>query len=88
MINKIWGVFIIIGIIFCLINGNIDIINKEIMESTKTALEMIFRIFPLIALWLGIMNIAKVSGLIDKLTKLISPLLKKLFRKYLKIMNH
>jgi spore maturation protein A len=79
MINKIWGVFIIIGIIFCLINGNIDIINKEIMESTKTALEMIFRIFPLIALWLGIMNIAKVSGLIDKLTKLISPLLKKLF---------
>ncbi|MFA5602585.1 MAG: nucleoside recognition domain-containing protein [Bacilli bacterium] len=79
MVNKIWGFFIIIGVVFGLINGNIEIINIEIIESTKTALEMIFRMFPIITLWVGIMNIAKVSGLIGKLTKLISPLLKKLF---------
>ena len=37
------------------------------------------QIFPLISLWLGIMNIAKESGLLDKVSKLIYPLLHKIF---------
>ena len=40
---------------------------------------MIIKIFPVMALWLGLMNIAKNSGLLDKLSKKISPILKFLF---------
>lgn len=79
MINKIWGFFIIIGIIFCLITGKVEALNTEILECTKSSLDMIIKIFPVMALWLGIMNIAKVSGLLNKFSKLLSPLLKKLF---------
>jgi len=79
MINKIWAFFIILGILFSLITGNIDIINKEILNSSKTALDMVISIFPVMALWLGIMNIAKASGLLEKFSKFISPLLCKLF---------
>lgn len=79
MINKIWAFFIIIGILFSLFTGNIDIINKEILTSSKTALDMIINIFPVMALWLGIMNIAKSSRLLNKFSKFISPLLCKLF---------
>ena len=79
MINKIWAFFIILGILFSLITGNIDIINREILISSKTALDMIINIFPVMALWLGIMNIAKQSGLLNKFSKFISPLLCKLF---------
>lgn len=79
MINKIWAFFIIIGIVFSFVNGNIDKINEEIINSTKTSLEMILKIFPVITLWLGLMNIAKVSGLLRRLTNSISPFLKKLF---------
>lgn len=79
MINKIWAFFIILGILFSLITGNIDIINKEILNSSKTALDMVISIFPVMALWLGIMNIAKESGLLNKFSKFISPLLCKLF---------
>jgi len=42
-------------------------------------LNMIFEIFPIMALWLGIMNIAKDSGLLEKISRAISPYLSKLF---------
>lgn len=79
MINKIWGFFIIVGIVFCLLTNKVEILNNEILDCTKSSLDMIIKIFPVMALWLGIMNIAKVSGLLDKFSKLLSPLLKKLF---------
>ncbi len=79
MINKIWGVFIVIGTIFCLMTNKIELLNKEILESTKSSLDMIIKIFPVMALWMGIMNIATHSGLLQKFSKLISPILGKLF---------
>lgn len=79
MINKIWGFFIITGVIFSLLTNNIDIVNKEILSSSKTALDMVLQIFPVMALWLGIMNIAKESGLLSKFSKVLYPILTKLF---------
>ena len=40
---------------------------------------MLLKIFPVIAIWLGIMNIATSSGLLKKLSKLLSPVLRILF---------
>lgn len=79
MINKIWGFFIVVGVLFALMTGNIDTINKEILTSSKTALDMILQIFPVMAIWLGIMNIAKKSGLLEKFSKAISPFLRLIF---------
>lgn len=79
MINKIWSLFIIIGIIYCLIMGKIEVLNNEILNSATNALDMIIKIFPVMALWLGIMNIAVKSGLLKKFSKTISPLLTKIF---------
>lgn len=80
MVNKIWGFFIISGIILSLLKGNIELINEEILNSTKSSLDMIMKLFPVIALWLGIMNIAKVSGLLNKLAHKLTPVLKRLFK--------
>lgn len=79
MVNIIWGIFIVVGIIYALLTGRIDVINEEILNSTKTALDLMMKIFPVLALWLGIMNIAKVSGLMKKMSKAIEPFLGKLF---------
>lgn len=79
MVNKIWGFFIIIGVVVCLATGKVDVLNNEILESTKSSLDMIIKIFPVMALWLGIMNIATASGLLSKLSHALSPLLQKLF---------
>lgn len=79
MINKVWGFFIISGILFSLLSGNINEINETILFSSKNTLDLIFQIFPVIALWLGIMQIASNSGLLNYLSKKLSPLLKHIF---------
>lgn len=79
MINKIWAVFIIIGILYGILTGNVEVINNEILECTKTSLDLVVQIFPVMALWLGIMKIAETSGLLRKLSMMLSPFLGKLF---------
>lgn len=79
MINKIWAVFIILGILYSFLTGNISTINTEILECTKTSLDLIMQIFPVMALWLGLMKIAEVSGLLKKLSLKLSPVLGHLF---------
>lgn len=79
MISKLWGVFIIIGIIFGVLNNQVDSINTEMLSSAKTSLDMVIQIFPVMALWLGIMNIAKEAGLLAKFASFLSPILGKLF---------
>ena len=79
MINIIWSVFIIIGVLFGLFTGNGNEVNNTIIQSTKSSLDMLINIFPVIALWMGLMNISEKSGLLDKISHYISPLLRKLF---------
>ena len=40
---------------------------------------MVIKLFPMLALWLGIMKIALTAGLLDKLSNILSPILKHLF---------
>jgi spore maturation protein A len=79
MINLIWGGFILLGILYYLFTGNIDSINDQILSSGKTSLDMVIQMFPVMAVWLGLMNIAKEAGLLSKLSEAISPILGKLF---------
>ncbi|MBE6152398.1 MAG: spore maturation protein [Firmicutes bacterium] len=79
MVNKIWCFFIILGIIYSFFTGNIDVINSEVLKCAQTSFEMAVKIFPVMALWLGIMNIAKVSGLLNKIAIFLSPVLTKIF---------
>lgn len=77
MINYIFATFFITGILYSIINGT-NISNEMLIASSKS-IELIFTIIPVMCLWLGIMNIAKQSGLLDKLAKLLTPILKFLF---------
>ena len=79
MINKIWASFIIIGITYSILTNNVELISTEIIKGAETTLNMITKIFPVMALWLGIMKIAEVSNLLKKISKLLSPIMKKIF---------
>jgi len=79
MMNKIWASFIIIGITYSILTGNIELISSEIIKSAEASFNMIIKIFPVMALWLGIMKIATESGLLTKLSKILYPFMKKLF---------
>jgi len=80
LVNYIWAFFIIIGIMYSLITNNLEIINTEIINATTSSIDMIFKILPIMCLWLGLMNIAKTSGLLDLFSKKITPLLSVIFK--------
>ena len=77
MINYLFASFFIVGIIYSFFTGNN--ISNEMLNATSKSIELIFTMIPIMCLWLGIMNIAKKSGLLDKFAKIITPILKLLF---------
>lgn len=79
MISKIWSFFILSGLLFSIFTGKTELITKEILLSCETSFNMVIKIFPVMALWLGIMNIALKSGLLDIISKIFYPVLKKIF---------
>ncbi len=79
MLNVIWPAFIMISYIYALITNNIEQINNSIFESCESAVKLSITFLGTMCLWSGIMQIAKTTTLVDKLTKLLQPIMKILF---------
>ena len=79
MLNIIWPIFLIISIVYAIIVGRIDEVNSSIFKSAESAITLCITFLGTICLWNGIMQIAQTSTLIEKLTKLLSPVMKFLF---------
>lgn len=78
MINYIWGIFLVVGIIYSVINGDNNITNNLFTSGNK-AIDMILNLVPLMCLWLGTMKIAEVSGLLNVVSNKLSKFLKIIF---------
>lgn len=79
MLNKIWPIFIIISFIYAFFSGNIDKVNSGIFESTKSAVELSLTFLGTMCLWNGIMQIAYKSKLINRIVKILNPIIKRIF---------
>ena len=79
MLNIIWPVFIIISVVYGILTGRVEEVNNSIFESTAEAVKLTITFFGTICMWNGIIQIAAKTTLMDKLTKLLSPLMKFLF---------
>lgn len=79
MINILWFLFIVIGVGYSLITGSVGKMNEEILNSSKVAFNMILTMLPIISLWVGVMSIAKDSGLLDRIASFFAPILSFLF---------
>ena len=79
MITYIFGMFLIIGITYSIITGRVQIINEVLITSGESALQIALKMIPLLCLWLGIMKIAESSGLLNKVSKIMTSLIKPLF---------
>ncbi|WML40416.1 nucleoside recognition domain-containing protein [Neobacillus sp. OS1-2] len=79
MVNYIWVFMTIVGIIFALINGTMEAVNKAVFDGAKEAVILCIGLISVLVFWLGMMRIAEESGLLEKLSKLFRPLVKVLF---------
>ena len=57
----------LIGIVGSIYFGNLQQLNTVILNEGSRAIEFTISLAAIMALWMGIMNIAKESGLIDKI---------------------
>ena len=78
-INKLWFYMIALGIIGSICFNNLPETNQAILNEGTRAIEFSITLASVMALWMGIMNIAKDAGLIEKIANKISPIMKKLF---------
>ena len=79
MMNKIWGSFIVIGIVFAILSGNVEVINNEIINYPNEILNIFLSMLPLMVIWSGIMNVAKDAGLLDKIAGFMAPVFNIIF---------
>lgn len=80
MLNYIWPIFIIISIVYAIIMGNVESVNNGIFDSCKNAVELTITFFGTVCLWTGLMEIVKNTSIIEKLKKILYPLMKILFK--------
>lgn len=78
MINYLWGVFIILGIIVSIIKGDNNLTNNLLTSGAK-GIEMVINLVPLMCLWLGIMKIADSSGLLKIISNKLSKVIRIIF---------
>ena len=63
-----------------LLTGKGEIVSKALVSSTTSSVELVMGLVGMMCLWCGIMKIAEKSGLTYKLAKVLSPILKIIFK--------
>ncbi len=77
--NYIWGVMIITGILYGTITGQVEPVSDAVLSSAKEAVSLCITMLGVMALWTGLMEIAKDAGLIRSVSERIRPLIYFLF---------
>lgn len=78
MINYIWGLFLVVGVLYSIIKKDPNLTNN-LISSGKNGLDIILGLLPIMCLWLGIMRLAEKSGLLDRLSQKLSKYIRVIF---------
>ncbi len=79
MLNYIWAVMIMLGVLYASFTGQMEQVTNAALDSAGEAISLCLTMAGVVALWMGLMEIAKEAGLIQRLTKGISPFLDFMF---------
>jgi spore maturation protein A len=79
MVNLVWLVLIIGGLVVSAIHGTMLAVTEAIMTSSEKAVEVAFGFIGIMTLWLGMARIAEESGMMRALSRLMAPLVSRLF---------
>ncbi len=79
MLNYLWGFMIVIGIIVGVFRGTITEVSNATLTSSKEAVTLCITMLGIMAMWTGLMQVAKKSGLVASFTKALRPIIHFLF---------
>jgi spore maturation protein A len=79
MINAIWMILLVSGVIVAAINGRMDIVTKAVLDGAKEGVVICFGLLSILVFWSGLMKIAEQAGLVQSLAKVLYPLARFLY---------
>lgn len=80
MLNILWPIFIIISIIYAIYSGNLQALNNSIFESIDSVINLTLTLIGTTCLWSGIMEIASNTKIQIYLSKILRPIINKVFK--------
>ena len=79
MLNYLWAGMILIGIVYAVMTGNVAIVTDTVLDSAGEGISLCITMAGVMGLWMGLMEIAQESGMVEKMTNGIKPFLRLLF---------
>lgn len=79
MMSYLWGGMIVIGIIYAVFAGNLEAVTDAVIQSAQDAVTLCITMMGVMSMWVGLMEIAKEAGIVERLSKWIDPALRFLF---------
>lgn len=79
MLNYLWAFMILIGVIYGAVQGKLAEITTAALSSAQEAVTLCITMAGVMALWVGLMEIAEKAGILETATKKIQPFIHFLF---------
>ena len=79
MLNYIWAILIMVGIMVAAFTGTMENVSTGILDSSREAIQLCIVMLGVVGMWTGIMKLAEATGLVRQLTRLLMPILRLLF---------
>ncbi len=79
MMNSVWVLMILGGILAAAVNGRIDVVAKSIVSGGEQAINLSLAMLAVLSFWMGIARVAEKAGLLQVLARLLTPFLRPLF---------
>lgn len=79
MINWIWFLMIIAGIITAASRGQINLVTEGIFQGSEQAVLAAAGLIGILTFWSGLMRIARDGGLMESFSRLLGPLARRLY---------
>lgn len=79
MLNYIWAVMIVVGVIYGVFTRNIEQVGDGAIESAEEAVKLCITMLGIMSMWMGFMGVAEKSGLVAKAEKMLEPVIHWLF---------
>ncbi len=79
MLNYLWALMILVGILYGVFTGNVSAITEAAIDSSGEAVSLCITMAGIMAFWMGLMEIATQAGIVEKMTGAMRPVLRFLF---------
>lgn len=77
--NYLWAGMMLVAIVYGAIHGTIPEVTQAALDSSKEAVTLCITMLGFLSFWMGLMQIGSASGLIQRMTRGIQPILRWLF---------